>query len=57
MSGSGADDGGTRARALILAHCARLDPATPTARERLEVELGAALARKLVYALSRRTAA
>jgi hypothetical protein len=38
----------------LLAHCARLDPDMPTARERLEIVLGPALARKLVFALSRR---
>jgi len=37
---------------LLAAHCANLDPATPTARERLDVSLGPELARKLVFALS-----
>jgi hypothetical protein len=39
---------------LLLAHCASLDPATPTARERLEEKLGPDLARKLVFALASR---
>ncbi|HZC31493.1 MAG TPA: hypothetical protein VE261_08240 [Gaiellaceae bacterium] len=56
MTASG-DDDGIRARALILAHCSRLDPRTPNARERLEATLGPTLARRLVYALSRRPAA
>jgi hypothetical protein len=33
-------------------HCASLDPDTPTARERLDVALGAELAQKLVFGLS-----
>lgn len=37
---------------LLAAHCANLDPETPTARERLDVVLGPELARKLVFALS-----
>jgi hypothetical protein len=37
---------------LLAAHCANLDPDTPTARERLDVELGPELAAKLVSALS-----
>ena len=37
---------------LLAAHCANLDPDTPTARERLDVALGPELARKLVFALS-----
>jgi hypothetical protein len=41
-----------RGDALLLAHCASLDPATTTARERLEDALGAELALKLVSALS-----
>lgn len=41
-----------RGTALLLAHLASLDPATPPARERLEHALGPELARKLVYALS-----
>ena len=46
-----------KGRELLLAHCARLDPETPTARERLEAVLGPALARKLVFALSLRRVA
>ena len=43
-----------RASELLLAHCAALDPVErrPTARTRLETELGADLARRLVLALS-----
>jgi hypothetical protein len=37
---------------LLAAHCANLDPATPNARQRLDVALGPELARKLVFALS-----
>src|SRR5437868_14607578 len=40
-----------RGTALLLAHCASLDPASPTAKARLEDALGEALARKLVSAL------
>lgn len=40
-----------RGNALLLAHCASLDPASPSARERLEEVLGPELARKLVRAL------
>ena len=40
-----------RGDALLLAHCASLDPASPTARARLEDALGEELARKLVSAL------
>jgi cytochrome c553 len=36
----------------IAAHCRSLDPAAPTARERLEDALGVELARKLVFALA-----
>ena len=36
---------------LLAAHCASLDPYTPTARERLDEALGSELARKLVFAL------
>jgi hypothetical protein len=36
---------------LLLAHCASLDPASPTAKVRLEDALGEELARKLVAAL------
>jgi hypothetical protein len=41
-----------RGVALLAAHCASLDPDTPTARERLEDALGPELARKLVFALT-----
>jgi hypothetical protein len=41
-----------RGLALLHAHCASLDPSTPTARERLGDTLGPALADKLVFALS-----
>ena len=41
-----------RGLALLLAHCASLDPDSPTARERLDETLGPDLARKLVFALS-----
>jgi len=37
---------------LLAAHCANLGPATPTARERLDIALGPELARKLVFALA-----
>jgi hypothetical protein len=40
-----------RGDALLLAHCASLDPASPRARRRLEDELGEELTRKLVSAL------
>jgi hypothetical protein len=40
-----------RGTALLLAHCASLDPASPNARARLEHALGEELARKLVMAL------
>jgi hypothetical protein len=40
-----------RGTALLLAHCASLDPAAPTARERLEDALGPELAQRLVRAL------
>lgn len=43
---------GNRGTALLLAHCASLDPASPTARDRLEDALGAELAHKLVWALT-----
>jgi hypothetical protein len=43
-----------RGLALLVAHCASLDPAAPTARERLEEKLGPELARKLVFALAAR---
>jgi hypothetical protein len=41
-----------RGSALLLAHCASLDPDSPTARERLDEALGPDLAKKLVFALS-----
>jgi hypothetical protein len=41
-----------RGLALLAAHCASLDPDAPSARDRLEAELGAELAQKLVVALS-----
>jgi hypothetical protein len=41
-----------RGNALLLAHIASLDPATPPARERLEEALGHELALRLVQALS-----
>jgi len=37
---------------LLAAHCRNLDPATPTARERLERALGKELAGKLLFALA-----
>jgi hypothetical protein len=48
---AGSNDRGLR---LLLAHCASLDPAAPTARERLDEKLGPELARKLVFALAGR---
>jgi hypothetical protein len=45
-----------RGLTLLLAHCASLDPETPTARQRLEVTLGPDLAHKLVFALCSGTA-
>jgi hypothetical protein len=41
-----------RGPALLVAHCASLDPDTPSARDRLEAAVGAELAHKLVFALS-----
>ena len=41
-----------RGLALLVAHCASLDPDAPTARDRLVEALGPALAEKLVFALS-----
>jgi hypothetical protein len=41
-----------RGLALLVSHCANLDPDSPTARERLNDALGLELARKLVFALS-----
>lgn len=40
-----------RGTALLLAHCASLDPAQPTAKVRLEDALGEELAHKLLAAL------
>jgi hypothetical protein len=40
-----------RGDALLLAHCASLDPSAATARERLEDAIGPELARQLVSAL------
>jgi hypothetical protein len=37
---------------LLTAHLESLDPEAVPARERLEVQLGSALARKLVFALA-----
>lgn len=42
----------TRGLALVAAHCEALDPAMPSARERLDAALGAELAQKLVFALT-----
>jgi hypothetical protein len=44
--------GRRRGRCLLLAHLESLDPEAVPARERLELELGAELARKLVFALA-----
>jgi hypothetical protein len=44
--------GHERGLALLAAHCASLDPCTPTARERLDSELGPQLAGMLVQALT-----
>ena len=41
-----------RGDALLLAHCASLDPDVETAKERLEDVLGPELARQLVHALT-----
>jgi len=43
--------GKQRGDALLLAHCASLDPAAANARERLDEALGPELARRLVSAL------
>jgi hypothetical protein len=40
-----------RGLALLIQHCASLDPDTPSARERLDAALGADLAQKLVFGL------
>ncbi len=42
----------TRGLRLLAAHLQSLDPATPSARERLEDALGPQLARKLLFALA-----
>jgi hypothetical protein len=42
-----------RGAALLLAHCANLDPHTATARERVEALLGPELAHVLIFALAR----
>jgi len=41
-----------RGSRLLIAHLRSLDPATPTARDRLETALGPQLARKLLFALA-----
>jgi hypothetical protein len=41
-----------RGNALLLAHCASLDPEVETAKERLEDALGPELAHRLVHALT-----
>jgi hypothetical protein len=41
-----------RGARLLAAHLESLDPRAVPARERLEVELGSELARKLVFALA-----
>jgi hypothetical protein len=41
-----------RGARLLAAHLESLDPQTVKARERLEVELGSELARKLMFALA-----
>jgi hypothetical protein len=41
-----------RGARLLAAHLESLDPQTVQARERLEVELGSELARKLMFALA-----
>jgi hypothetical protein len=42
-----------RGERLLVAHLESLDPRAVQARERLEVQLGNKLARKLVFALAR----
>jgi len=53
-SNGGMTDGVAEERglALLSAHCRSLDPLSPTARERLEQEIGVELARMLVRALA-----
>ena len=41
-----------RGTGLLVAHCASLDPASASARQRLEEALGADFARRLVTALT-----
>ena len=41
-----------RGARLLAAHLERLDPEAVSARERLEVEIGSELARKLLFALA-----
>jgi hypothetical protein len=43
---------GRRGFVLLSAHCRSLDPAVPTARERLEGTLGPELAHVLLFALA-----
>jgi hypothetical protein len=45
---------GNRGVELLAAHLESLDPEALKARERLDVELGTELARKLVFALASR---
>jgi hypothetical protein len=47
-----AQESNRRWERLLAAHLESLDPQAVTARERLEVLLGDALARKLVFALA-----
>ena len=47
-----AQDTNRRGARLLVAHLESLDPRAIPARERLEVQLGHALARKLVFALA-----
>jgi hypothetical protein len=42
----------TRGARLLVAHLESLDPEAVPARERLEVQVGSELARKLVFALA-----
>ena len=46
-----------RGSQLLEIHLRSLDPAEPTARERLEAAMGESLARKLVFALALRLVA
>jgi hypothetical protein len=41
-----------RGTPLLIAHLESFDPERPSARERLDAELGAELAHKLVFALT-----